>query len=139
MNEKNIKVTKREHTFKSYASTCNVEILNYFNLELQLKDTDSVIKSKLIHLFSELKGIKFVKTLVLVFKKKEREDATKYDNFYSSSKVEININENDMDDVFQSIYTVITTKMQISFGKVSGLIIEVEVFQSIILQLGTVI
>ena len=44
-----------------------------------------------------------------------------------------------MDDVFQSIYTVITTKMQISFGKVSGLIIEVEVFQSIILQLGTVI
>ena len=139
MNEKNIKVTKREHTFKSYASTCNVEILNYFNLELQLRDTDSVIKSKLIHLFSELKGIKFVKTLVLVFKKKEREDAAKYDNFYSSSKVEININENDMDDVFQSIYTVITTKMQISFGKVSGLIIEVEVFQSIILQLGTVI
>ena len=120
MNEKNIKVTKREHNFKSYASTCNVEILNYFNLELQLKDTDSVIKSKLIHLFSELKGIKFVKTLVLVFKKKEREDATKYDNFYSSSKVEINIKENEMDDVFQSIYTIIITKMQISFGKVSG-------------------
>ena len=44
-------------------------------------------------------------TLVLVFKKIESEDKTKYDNFYSSSKAEIIINESDIDDVFQSIYT----------------------------------
>ena len=30
------------------ASTYNVEILNSFNLELQLRDTESAIKSKLI-------------------------------------------------------------------------------------------
>ena len=80
-----------------------------------------------------------MKTLVLVFQKKESEDATKYDNFYSSSKAEIINNESDIDDVFQSIYTIIITNMQISFGKVSGWIIESGVFQSIILQLETVI
>ena len=32
LNENNIKVTQREHAFKSYTSTRNVEILNYFNL-----------------------------------------------------------------------------------------------------------
>ena len=43
-------------------------------------------------------------TLVLVFKKIESKDKTKYDNFYTSSKVEIIISEGDIDDGFQSIY-----------------------------------
>ena len=37
LNEKNMKTTKREHAFKGFASSYNVEILNSFNLELQLK------------------------------------------------------------------------------------------------------
>ena len=41
-------------------------------------------------------------TLVLVFKKIESEDKTKYDNFYWSLRAEIIINESDIDDVFQS-------------------------------------
>ena len=65
MNEKNVKTTNRAHAFKGYASTCNVEIWNSFNPELQLKDTESAIKSKL----TELTGFRFVKTLVLVCKK----------------------------------------------------------------------
>ena len=82
--------------------------MNYFNPELQLTDTESAIKSKSIEeLLTQLKGFKFVTTLVLVFKKIESEDKTKYDNFYSSSKAEIVINY--IDDVFQSIYTTITT------------------------------
>ena len=47
LNEKNVKITKRAHAFKDYASTYNVEILNSFESELQLKDTESAIKSKL--------------------------------------------------------------------------------------------
>ena len=65
MNEKNVKITKRAHTFKGYANIYNVEILNSFNPELQLKDTESAIKSKL----TELRGFRFVTTLVLVCKK----------------------------------------------------------------------
>ena len=42
-------------------------------------------------------------TLALVFKKIESEDKTKYENFYSSSKAEIIINESDIDNAFQSI------------------------------------
>ena len=61
---KNIKITKQEHASKGYASTYNVEILNSFNPELQLKDTESTIKSKLIQLLTQLKGFKFVKALV---------------------------------------------------------------------------
>ena len=51
-------------------------------------------------------------TLVLVFKKIESEDKTKFDNFCSSSKVEVISNENDINDVFQSIYTKIITNIQ---------------------------
>ena len=59
MNEKDIKITKWEHTFKGYASTYNVEILSSLNPELQLKDTQSAIKRKLIKLLTQLKGFKF--------------------------------------------------------------------------------
>ena len=52
----------------------NVEILNTFNPELQLKETESAIKSKLIELLTQLKGFKFVTTLVLMFRKTESED-----------------------------------------------------------------
>ena len=40
----NAKITKRSHSFKGYAGSYNVEILNSFNPELQLKDTKSTIK-----------------------------------------------------------------------------------------------
>ena len=49
--QKNIKI-KQKHSFKGYGSTYNVEILNYFNPDLQLKDTESTIKSKLIELLT---------------------------------------------------------------------------------------
>ena len=83
-------------------------------------------------------------TLVLVLKKIESEDKTKYDIFYSSSKVELIINENDIDDVFQSIYTAVTSNIQRSLGKGSGWVIDsvidhLLVFQSIILLLEAVI
>ena len=70
---------------------------------------------------TQLKGFKFVTTLVLVFKKTKK---TKYDNFYSSSKAEIITNESDIDDVFKSIYTTIITNIQKSLGKDSGWIID---------------
>ena len=63
-------------------------------------------------------------TLVLVFKKIESEDKTKYDNFYSSSKAEISINESDIDDMFQSVYTIIIRNIQKSLGKSAGWIID---------------
>ena len=37
LNGKNVKVKKRAHAFKGYASTYNVEILNSFNPELHVK------------------------------------------------------------------------------------------------------
>ena len=98
--------------------------MNSFNPELQLKDTESGIKSKLIKLLTQLKGFKFMTTLVLVFKKIESKDKTKYDDFYSSSKAEIINNESSTDDVFKSIYATITTNIQKSLGKGSGWIID---------------
>ena len=72
---------------------------------------------------TQLKGFKFVTTLVLVFKKIESEGKTKYDNFYSSSKAEIIINESDISNVFKSLYTA-TTNIQKSLGKDSGWLID---------------
>ena len=53
MNKKNIKIIKPE---QSCASAYNIEILIFSNPDLQLKDTESAIKSKVIELLSELKG-----------------------------------------------------------------------------------
>ena len=61
---------------------------------------------------TESRGFKFVTTIVLVFKKIEMDDKTRYDTFYSNSKAEIIINETDIDDVFQSICTTIISYMQ---------------------------
>ena len=56
---------------------------------------------------AQLKGSKFLTTLVSEFKKIESEGKTKYDNFYSNSKAKIIINESDIDDMFQSIFITI--------------------------------
>ena len=55
-----------EHVFKGYESAYNVEIPNFFNPDLQLKDTESAMKSKLTELLTQLRGFKMVTKLVLV-------------------------------------------------------------------------
>ena len=65
---------------------------------------------------TQVKDFKFVATLVLVFKKIENEDKTKYDTFYSNSKAEIIINDSDIKDVTSNIHK--------SLGKGSGWIID---------------
>ena len=59
-------------------------------------------------------------TLVLVFKKIEKEGKIKFNSFYSSSKAEIIINESDIENVFKSVYTTIIANIQKSLGKDSG-------------------
>ena len=76
-----------------------MEILNSFNPEPQLKGS---------------------KSLFLVFKKIESEDKTKHDTFYSHTKAETIINESDMDDVFQPIFTAIISNIQKSLEKGLG-------------------
>ena len=61
---------------------------------------------------SKLRGFKFVATLALVFKKRESEDKTSYDTFYSNSKAQIIVNWSDIDDVFQSIHTTIISNIK---------------------------
>ena len=100
---------------KSFTSTYNAEILNSFNPEVQLKFQK---------LLSELRRFKFVTTLVLVFKRTQRKDITKYCNFYLSSKAEIIINESDTDDLFEFIYSAIISNILKSLGKGSGWIID---------------
>ena len=98
-NLKNAKITKRAYAFKGYVNSYNVEILSSFNPELQLKEIESAIKSKLI----------------------ESEDKAKYDTFYSSSKAEIIINKSDTDDAFQSVYITIISN-NISKGSAAFLV-----------------
>ena len=51
-------------------------MLNSFNPELQLSDSESSIKNKLIDLLTWLKGFKFVATVVLEFKNIQNDDKT---------------------------------------------------------------
>ena len=56
------KQQNKKNAFKGFASTYNVGIPNSFNPELQLKYTESAIRSKLIELLTQLKGFRFVTT-----------------------------------------------------------------------------
>ena len=62
--------------------------------------------------------------LVLLFKKIESDDKTKYNTFHSHSKAETIINESDIDYVFESIYTTIVSNIQKYLRKSSGWIID---------------
>ena len=100
---KKYKTTKRAHAFNG---SCNVEVLNFFNPELQFKDTESAIKN------TELERFKFVTTLILVFGKIETANKTKYNTFYLYSKAETVSNESDIDHVFESIFTTVISNIQ---------------------------
>ena len=54
---------------------------------------------------SQLSQLKLITTLVLVLEKIENENKTKYDTFYSHSKVETLFNERKIYYIFKSIYT----------------------------------
>ena len=56
MERKKCKNNKKSACFKGYASSHNVEIFNSFNPELQLKVTESAIKSKVIELLGSIEG-----------------------------------------------------------------------------------
>ena len=79
--KKNIKTTKREHAFKDFPSTCNVEIL--IPLTLNYNIIKCSIKNKLNKLLLDLREFK-------LFQKSK--DKIKYDYFNSSLKTEIVIN-----------------------------------------------
>ena len=91
--KKYVKITKRSHAFKGFASPYDVEILNSFDPEPQLKNTESTIKNKFKKMLSELN---------------------------SNSKAEIIINKINIDDAFQSIYTTVISNIQTSVVKGSG-------------------
>ena len=95
------------------------------------KHLESEIENKLKKLLIELRGFKFVITLVLVFEKIESEDKTKYDTFYSNSKAEIIINESNIDDVFKSNYTAVISNIQKYLGKGSCWIIDLVIDHNI--------
>ena len=78
-----------------------------------------------------IKRFKFAITLVLAFKKIESEDTTKYDNFYSSTKAELFLNESAIVDAFQSIYATIITNIQKPLEKVSDWIIDLVIDHTI--------
>ena len=86
-----------------------------YNADLQLKDV-SASRNKLTDLLNELRGYKFVTTLAIEFKKIESDNATKYSN----QKAETVINESDIDNVFESIYTTIISNIQEYLGKRSS-------------------
>ena len=132
----NAQITKWSHAYKGYASYYNVEILNSYNPEIQLKDTEYAIENKIIDLFTELKDLKFMTTLALEFKQIENNHKAKYDIFYLNSKAETIINQNDIDGVFESVYTTIISNIQKSIRKGLGWIVDSVIDHSIDISKG---
>ena len=66
---------------------------------------------------TELNGFKCVTILDSEFKKKENDDETKYNTFFSNLKEETIINESDTDDVFKSVYNTFISNIKKSLGK----------------------
>ena len=81
----------------------------FLNPEIQLKNTEFAFKIRWKHLLNEIRGLKFVITLVI--KLKEIKYESKYSTFYSNSKAETVIHNADIDSIFESICSMIVTKM----------------------------
>ena len=63
-------------------------------------------------------------TLILVFKEVASDDETKYSTLYSYSKTETVVNQSDIDDLFESIYSTVISNIQNSEGKDSARIFD---------------
>ena len=74
-------------------------------------------------------------TLFLELKKIENDDTTKYRTFYSNSKAAAIINESDIKDVFESVYSSIISNIQKSLRKGSGWIIDSDIDHNINIQI----
>ena len=98
--------------FSNYKYSYNVEIFNSFNPELPLKNTEFEIKSNLKISFNELRDFKFAITFFLKFRKTKNEDERNYSAFYSKLKAETIILDASIDSTFESIYSMIMTKIQ---------------------------
>ena len=79
----------------------------------------------------ELRGFKLITTLVLEFKKLDSNDKTQYSTFHLHSKAGTIINESNIEDVFESVYSTVISNMQKSLGQVSGWIIDSVIEHSI--------
>ena len=112
--KKNAKIAKQSHAYKGFASSYNINILISFSAELQIKDTESAVRSKVIDLLSELREFKFVSTLVIELKKIASNNVTKYITFYSETV----INESNIDHVFHQYVLRLYQTYKNIFGKV---------------------
>ena len=61
----------------------------------------------------------------------ESDEKTKYENFYSNSKVEMILNEGEIDDLLEPIYTTIISNKQKSLEKGSVWIIDLVIEHNI--------
>ena len=71
-----------------------------------------MFENRLKNSLNKLSAFKFVIAFVLKLKKALNEDETKYSTFYLNSKAEIIIHGSDIDNVFESIYNTVVTKIQ---------------------------
>ena len=83
----------------------NVEILNLFDTESELKDTKSTIKTKLKELLSKFKKFKVKTVLVLGYKKRNDRKI-----FYSCN--ELIASDSDIDEALKSMHQSIITKIK---------------------------
>ena len=70
-------------------------------------NSDTFHAVKLIDLLNESKGLIFATILVFEFTKIQSDDKSLYSTLHSNSKAETVVNEIDIDDVFESIYSII--------------------------------
>ena len=90
----------------------NIEILNFFDLELQLINTEHMIKSKLKELLSELKKFK-VQTILVLDIRKEMIGKS----FIQVLNLKKSICDSVIDEAFKSMHQSIITKIKNSASK----------------------
>ena len=96
------------------------QILLNLNYSVKILNLQSKISQKLL---TELRGFKFVATLVLVFKKIESDNKAKYDTFCSNSKAEVIINKNGI-NLYYSYIKNIQTILRNRLGWIIDSVIE---------------
>ena len=109
----------------------NIYFMSIYSVLNTLSEHTYFYISKNIISYTFLLVFNIVQILHSILKKIKSDDKTKCKTFYSYSKAETVINEGDIDEVFQSIYTPVISDIQIFLEKISGCIIDSVIYHHI--------
>ena len=117
--EHKIKIVEKEHALEKFTRSFEIDIENRNDPEIQLNDTRAAMRIKIIGLLIQMRGLKFVETMKVTFKKETNlgmVEKTAYFNSYAQTI----INTEEIDEALDTTKQEILNRINIWTSEGSG-------------------